>query len=213
MHKFVLGKVFGMSTEALGLYDMDNSGCRYKPIAGTNVEPRNRIDYLTYGPITKFLSGSGMRSLWNRYELELTTRLCDLPVGADWADMADLTVVFERDVSTAITNSLCGTYLLESNPNFLEELWNLDRRLDLLFRGTPRIFAPSVYARRDRLLACIKDWRNYARLNFRPDSVDENGDDPFWGSRVFRERDKIFTDMDLLDDDAMASEDFGVVWS
>ncbi|TWU72239.1 hypothetical protein ED733_000226 [Metarhizium rileyi] len=214
LHKFVLGNVFGMSGEALKLYDLDRSGYRRKPMAGAAVvEPRNRIDYLTYGPITKFLSGSGMRDFWNRYELLLTRKLRDLPIGFEWAEMSDLTRLFEVDVSAANTNALCGPHLLRRHPEFLRELWKLDGHLDCLFRSTPRILAPRVYARRDWLLACVKDWRSHARRNSRECAMDENGDDEFWGSRVFRERDAIFADMDRMDDDAMASEDFGVIWS
>ncbi|KAG8422227.1 hypothetical protein J3459_010566 [Metarhizium acridum] len=213
LHRFVLGNVFGMSGEALRLYDLDKSGYRHKPVAGTAIEPRNRIDYLTYGPMIKFLSGPGMKAFWNRYETHLTQKLQHLPVGAGWTEMPDLTRVFEVEVSAANTDALCGPYLLQRHPDFLEELWKLDCHLDCFFRSTPRIFAPRVYARRDRLLACVKDWRSHAQLNFRGDSVDENGDDPFWGSRVFRERHGLFSEMDHMDSDAMASEDFGVIWA
>ncbi|KFG81035.1 Pfs, NACHT and Ankyrin domain protein [Metarhizium anisopliae] len=213
LHRFVLGNVFGMSGKALQLYDLDKSGYRHKPMAATAVEPRNRIDHLTYGPMIKFLSGPGMRAFWNRYEMHLAQRLRQLPVGAEWTEMPDLTRVFEADVSHANTDALCGPYLLQRHPHFLEELWKLDRHLDCLFRSTPRVLAPRVYARRDRLLACVKDWRRHAQLNFRDDAVDENGDDPFWGSRVFRQRHALFSDMDHMDADAMAAADFGVIWA
>ncbi|UNI23175.1 hypothetical protein JDV02_009010 [Purpureocillium takamizusanense] len=213
LHKFVLGRVFGMPEKALKLYDRDNSGYRCKPRPGTHVEPRNRIDYLSFGPITRFLSGAGMRAFWFRYELELTKRLHDLPFNTDWTHLPDLTQIFEVDVSAANTNALCGPYLLQRNPDFLEELWKLDRGIDVLFRGMPRILAPWLYARRDRLLAAVKDWQNYARQNFDESALDENGDDPFWGSRIFRDRDNVLSQMDGMDHDALASEDFGVIWS
>ncbi|KHO01426.1 Pfs, NACHT and Ankyrin domain protein [Metarhizium album ARSEF 1941] len=214
LHKFVLGNVFGMSAEALQLYDLDRSGYRHKPMAGAAaVEPRNRIDYLTYGPITKFLSGAGMRAFWRRYEANFAQMLRDLPVGVEWTDMSDLTRLFERHVSAANTNALCGPYLLQRHPDFLNDLWQLDYHLDCFFRGTPRMLAPRVYARRDRVLACIKDWRSHAKLNFTDAAVDQDGDDAFWGSSVFRERDRIFSEMDQMDPDAMASEDFGVIWA
>lgn len=202
-----------MSSRALKLYDHDDSGYRVKPRPGTDVDPHNRIDYLTFGPVTRFLSGSGMWAFWDRYELELVDQLDSLAVGSEWTEMPDLTSLFEVQVSTANTNALCGKSMLQLTPKFLSEVWKLDRKLDLLFRGTPRIFAPGVYARRDWLLDAVKKWQDHARENFDESQLDENGDDPFWGSKIFRDRNATFCEMDGMSFEDMASEDFGVIWS
>lgn len=202
-----------MSKAGLRLYDNDDSGHRPKPCPDSNVEPHNRIDYLTFAPVLKFLSGSGMWAFWDRYEAQLESQLRRLPVSSDWTYVPDLTRIFETHVSAANTNALCGKHLLNRNPKFLDDLWKLDHRVDHLIRGTPRILAPQVYARRDRLLLAVKDWQNHARQNFDESCRDSNGDDPFWGSRVFRERDYLFTNMDGMSKDDQASEDFGMIWS
>ncbi|KAG8422298.1 hypothetical protein J3459_010535 [Metarhizium acridum] len=174
LHRFVLGNVFGMSGEALRLYDLDKSGYRHKPVAGTAIEPRNRIDYLTYGPMIKFLSGPGMKAFWNRYETHLTQKLQHLPVGAGWTEMPDLTRVFEVEVSAANTDALCGPYLLQRHPDFSRScgswiaIW-------IVSSGAPRAYSHP--------------------------------------GRVFRERHGLFSEMDHMDSDAMASEDFGVIWA
>ncbi|KAK5993560.1 Cytochrome P450 monooxygenase calL-like protein [Cladobotryum mycophilum] len=213
VQSFVLGRVFGMSNDSLKLYDRDNSGYRGKPRPGTNVDPHNRIEFLTYRPLIKHLTGAGMKAFWYRYENELIEQLRRLPSSTEWTHMPDLTRIFEGDVSVANTKALCGPHLLQRHPDFVDKLWKLDHHIDVLFRGTPRIFAPRVYAQRDRLLEAVKDWQAHARENFDESCVDENGDDPFWGSSIFRERNETFAHVDGMDDDAKASEDFGVIWS
>lgn len=154
-----------------------------------------------------------MWAFWKRYEVELLDQLNQLPIGSEWTTLPDLTSLFEVQVSNANTNALCGKHLLRLTPNFLAQVWKLDRNLDLLFRGTPRIFAPRVYARRDRLLSAVQKWQDHARQHFDYACLDQDGDDPFWGSRVFRERNAIFSKMDGMSQADMASEDFGVIWS
>ncbi|KAJ3493713.1 hypothetical protein NLG97_g4562 [Lecanicillium saksenae] len=213
LDKFVLGRIFGMSKSGLELYDKDDSGHRPKACAGSQIEPHNRIDYLTFAPVMRFLSGTGMWAFWNRYETELDVQLRRLPVSSDWTHISDLARIFEAHVSAANTNALCGKYLIDRNPQFLEDLWELDRNLDHLIRGTPRIFVPRVCARRDRLLVAVKDWHEHARQNYDDSCADSNGDDPFWGSRIFRERDSMFDEMDGLSRDDHASQDFGMIWA
>ncbi|KND87796.1 hypothetical protein TOPH_07624 [Tolypocladium ophioglossoides CBS 100239] len=214
LHQFSLRRAFGMADEALKIYDRDDSGGGPKPYPGSAVEARNRIDFRSYQTITQFLAGPGMRPFWDRYEHQVTERLRDLPFGdREWTELPDFMHILEREVTTASTNALCGEYLLRRNPDFVERLWTLDRELDVLFKGTPRILAPGVYKCRDRLLAAIKDWQAFARENFHPSAVEASGDDPFWGSKFFRDRHRVFSEMDGMDSDAIASEDFGAIWA
>lgn len=212
LHQFSLRHAFGMKEQALRLYDQDDSGSNPKPSPGSTVAAHNRIDYRSYQTITQLLSGSGFKPLSERFERSVTARFRRYPIDQEWKDI-DLLKVFETEVSAASTDALCGQHLLRRSPDFLEVLWELDRDLGVLFKGTPRFLAPRVYRRRDTLLAAIKDWHAFARESFHPGAVDSNGDDPFWGSRFFRDRHRIFLEMDGMDHDAIASEDFGAIWA
>ncbi|CEJ93287.1 hypothetical protein VHEMI08886 [[Torrubiella] hemipterigena] len=214
LHEFVLGRVFGMRENALKLYENDTSGYRRTPRAGTNIAPRNRVDFLTFQPLTEFLSGKGMDRFWYRYETNLIQRVHNRQYGQDrWTHVRNLTSLFEGDVSAAIVDALCGPYLLSRHPSFLKNLWMVDQSVDVLFRATPRIFAPKLYAQRDSLIEAVRNWHQYARSTFQIASIDEEGDDPFWGSEIFRNRNYVLSQMDGMDSYARASADFGLIWS
>ncbi|KAA8644975.1 cytochrome P450 [Aspergillus tanneri] len=202
-----------MSEKALEIYEKDDSGGSNRPYPGSTVEARNRVDYRSYQTITQLLAGNGLKPFWRRYQANVTKRLKDHELGSQWEHWPDFMHFFETEISTATVDALCGEYLLKRRPGFLKDLWKLDRELDVLFRGTPRIFAPRIYATRDRLLDAIKDWQAFARKNFHPSFIEPSGDDPFWGSKFFRDRQDVFLDMDGMDYDAIASEDFGAIWA
>lgn len=213
LHKFVLGRVFGMQDHALKLYEDDNSGYRRTPRAGTAIAAHNRVDFLTFQPLTEFLSGKGMDRFWYRYETNLIQRLYDRGYNDTWTYVDNLTSFFEGDVSAAIVDALCGTYLLSRHPSFLKNLWMLDQSVDVLMRGTPRIFAPRVYAQRDGLIQAVRNWHQYARTAFHESSIDADGDDMFWGSEILRNRNHVLSQMDGMDSFSRASADFGLIWS
>lgn len=213
LHQFSLRNAFGMSEKALEIYDKDDSGGSHRPYPGSTVEARNRVDYRSYQTISQFLGGNGLKSFWRRYQVNVTKRLKDHEVGSQWEGWPDFLPFFETTISAALMDALCGEYLLKRSPNFLVDLWQLDRELDVLFRGTPKLFAPKVYATRERLLDAIKDWQSFAREYFLPSFIDSSGDDPFWGSKFFRDRQGVFMDMDGMDYNAIASEDFGAIWA
>lgn len=79
--------------------------------------------------------------------------------------------------------------------------------------GIPWFLAPRAYAARKRVLNAVRIWQQYAREHFDDSAIDINGDDPFWGSSLFRERQKMFLEMDGFDHAATASPDFGAIWA
>ncbi|KAJ5983938.1 hypothetical protein N7481_006037 [Penicillium waksmanii] len=202
-----------MSEKALEIYDKDDSGGSHRPYHGSTVEARNRVDYRSYQTISAFLGGNGLKSFWRRYQVNVTKRLKNYQIGSQWKNLPDFLPFFETTISAALMDALCGEYLLKRSPNFLVDLWQLDRELDVLFKGTPKFLAPKVYATRERLLDAIKDWQSFAREYFLPSFIDSSGDDPFWGSKFFRDRQDVFMEMDGMDYDAIASEDFGAIWA
>ncbi|OTA83033.1 hypothetical protein M434DRAFT_36900 [Hypoxylon sp. CO27-5] len=213
--KFALGHAFGLPTKALSLYDKDDSGGGHVPHPGSTVEARNRIDYNVYQSLLRFLEGKGLQPFWNRFADNITQQLHSLHdrIGADWEYHADLMKVVGDEATISIVNALCGPHLLRLNPHFLQDFWDFDRNLQTYLQGLPWFLAPRAYAVRKRVLNAVKIWQQHARDHYSDSAVGADGDDPFWGSSFFRERQEMFLEMDGFDYDAIASEDFGAIWA
>ncbi|KAI0451549.1 cytochrome P450 [Xylaria acuta] len=213
--KFALGYAFGLPAKALSLYDKDDSGGGHLPHPGSTVEAHNRIDYRVHQSLGRFLEGEGLSPFWNRFVDNVTDRLYSLHdrVGRDWDYHADLMKVVGDEVTISIINALCGPYLLGLNPHFLQDFWDFDRNLQTYLQGVPWFIAPNAYRVRKRVLHAVKAWQQYARDNYKDSAVGADGDDPFWGSSFFRERQDMFLEMDGFDYDAIASQDFGAIWA
>ncbi|CAG8975898.1 hypothetical protein HYALB_00006515 [Hymenoscyphus albidus] len=130
--------------------------------------------------------------------------------GYDHVPHADIVV---NEAAVSIFNALCGPYLLKLNPNFLQDYWDFDRNLQTYLQGIPWFLAPRAYAVRHRVLRAVQDWQQHARDRFKESDIGDDGDDPFWGTSFFRERQKMFLEMDGFDYTAIASEDFGAIWA
>jgi hypothetical protein len=70
-----------------------------------------------------------------------------------------------------------------------------------------------AYAVRRRALKAVQVWQQHAREHFTDSAIDSDGDDPFWGSSFFRERQEMFLEMDGFDFADIASSDFGAIWA
>ncbi|CAI6338089.1 unnamed protein product [Periconia digitata] len=213
--KFALGYAFGLPKNASDLYDKDSSGTSHVPISSNSVEPRNRVDYLTHRAISQFLEGKGLSPLYKRYIKYATNQLYDLynRLGTNWTSYDDLMENVGAEVTVATFNAFCGPHLLRLNPIFPRDFWNFDRNLQTYLQGIPQIFAPRAYAARKRVIEAIRTWQQHARENFDPSAMDENGDDPFWGSSFFRKSHDMFLAMDGFDHTAVASTHLGAIWA
>ncbi|KAI3331580.1 cytochrome P450 [Xylariaceae sp. AK1471] len=213
--KFALGYAFGLPAKALSLYDKDDSGGGHVPHPGSTVEARNRIDYRVHQSLARFLEGKGLVPFWNRFADNITHKLHSLHdrIGSDWEYHADLMKVVGDETTVSILNALCGPYLLSLNPHFLQDYWNFDRNLQTYLQGVPWFLAPRAYAVRKRVLNAVQVWQQHARGHFNDSAINADGDDPFWGSSFFRERQEMFLEMDGFDYAAIASQDFGAIWA
>ncbi|KAI1179675.1 cytochrome P450 [Nemania sp. FL0916] len=213
--KFALGHAFGLPAKALRLYDKDDSGGGHVAHPDSAVEARNRIDYRVHQSLVRFLEGEGLLPFWNRFVDNVTQQLHELHnrIGSDWEYHADLMKVVGDEATISIVNALCGPYLLSLNPHFLQDFWDFDRNLQTYLQGLPWFLAPKAYRARKRVLDAVKNWQQHARDKFTGSAIDTNGDDPFWGSSFFRERQKMFLEMDGWDHAAIASQDFGAIWA
>ncbi|KAE8330692.1 cytochrome P450 [Aspergillus sergii] len=189
LHGYILRHLFNLPRGALATYHADKSGWYAVPYPNSQVEPRNR-----------------------RLQTDLANRLHSIPVGGDWITWDNLLDLFLYDTTSSAIDSLCGRYLLRRHPELLKVLWTLDDNLWKILWRFSRFLAPASYAARDRALAALKDWHTWARENFDPASVDEHGDDPYWGTRFFRDRQERFRAMDGFDAGAIASQDPAFLW-
>lgn len=232
--KFALGHAFGLPSRALSLYDKDRSGGARVPHPGSSIEARNRVDYRVHESMNRFLEGRGLLPFWARFADGITRQLHGLHdrLGTGAEDHADLMKFVGDEATASILNALCGPYLLSLNPSFLQDFWDFDRNLQTYLQGTsgsledaqqralltplagiPWFLAPKAYAARKRVLNAVKLWQEHARAHFDNSAVGADGDDPFWGSSFFRERQAMFLEMDGYDHAAIASQDFGAIWA
>jgi hypothetical protein len=212
VHGSLLRYVFRLPRAAATVYYNDNSGEYLMPHSDSNVEARNRVDFLTRSSFQRFLTGPGLAPLSKRFQRNITERLQCLSVSNDWVQWDDFMDLFHNEVTSAVMDAMCGTFLIEQNPSFIKNLWTLDHNVMMLFTRTPRILAPWAHASRDSALAAVRDWHTWARENFDPTSIGPDGDDPYWGTRFFRERQDMFYGMGGFNADAVASQELAFIW-
>lgn len=137
--KFALGYAFGLPSKTLALFDNDDSGSSPTPHPDSSVEPRNRIDYLDHQSVSQFLEGKGLPPFWNRFLIDVTRRFQNLhhDLGDHVKSYPDLMRLVGDEATISILNALCGPYLLQLNPTFLDDFWIFDRNLQTYMQGTP----------------------------------------------------------------------------
>lgn len=212
VHGLLLQYVFSLPERAAQVYFRDDSGEHQKPHTGSAVEPRNRVDFLTRSSFHKFLTGPGLAPLNARFEHNIIGRLGSLAVSQEWTALPDFMDVFHHNVTSAVIDAMCGPFLLLENPTFTTNFWNLDDNLLNLFVRKPRFLASSAYKSRDSVHAAVKKWHSWAKQNFVAESIGADGDDPYWGTMFFRDRQDMFFNMDGFDADAVASQELAFLW-
>ncbi|KAJ5915610.1 cytochrome P450 [Penicillium verhagenii] len=210
-HAAFLHHVFGLPSSAAKLYLEDNSGESAVPDSDSRVADKNRVNHLTRNAFNRLLSGPGLAPLSKKFESNLTARILNANIGRQWTKWDDFMDFFQTDVTSAILDSMSGPFLLKNHPGFTKDLWAVDHEVtSLMF--LPRLFASRVTVARNNGLASIRSWHSWARANFDSSSIDAEGDDPYWGTKFFREMNSIFSAMDGFDEGAIASEIFAFLW-
>ncbi|KAI0435793.1 cytochrome P450 [Xylaria telfairii] len=205
--------VFSLPATAVEIYRRDDSGEDPEPLPGTNVQPQNRVEYLFRQSQRRFLTGPGQQSFFRRFDINATKRISCLNISDEWTHVSDLMTIFKFDLTVAVMDAMAGPGLMQRHPSFAEDLWAVnDGMVRLLFK-LPRFLNRKTHQARLRALAAVHDWQTWAGKNFTPDSIDEDGNDPFWGCKFFRERQEIFAKVDGFGEDAIASEELSFLWS
>lgn len=202
-----------MPEHGVATYKADNSGPFIKHFPGSNVLAQNRIDHLTHEGFKRAFSGPGLAPMTKRYMVTLEEKLKDLSLSTEWTDMPDFLQFFRMIHGAALLDVVFGPSLTKVNPEFLQDLWQFDDSVPLLARLVPSLLFPGPYRVRKSLHSQFKRWYAYAREHFSDASISEDGySDPYWGSELIRNQQKMYLQADNLDDDAIAAADLGLVW-
>ncbi|OTB09271.1 hypothetical protein M426DRAFT_7286 [Hypoxylon sp. CI-4A] len=177
------------------------------------VPHNNRVEFHIRLSQQRLLLGTGQSSLFRRFYSNATERLSTLEIGQEWSYLSDFMDIFKTALTSASVDSLAGPTLLLRHPSFANDIWAIDEYITGFLLKLPRFINPEAHRARDRALAAVLDWHAWANQNFTPESVDAEGNDPFWGCKFFRERQKAFYNMDGFDADAIASQDLSFIWS
>lgn len=208
-----VGNMFGMPAKAKDFIAADNSGLNVKPHPMSEVKPEHRIDYLTHSSLKRFLTGPGLEPLVSRFRDNLWGQLTCLKIGSEWIEMPDLYGFIKVQLFNASVEAMCGKSILTLNPTFCDDFWKFDEGLSDLAKGYPRWWIPATYRARNKCLAHVKKWHEFLREQCsRRESEMTDGYDPKLGAEIMRYRQKLYSEMEAIDTDAMASEDLGMLW-
>ncbi|PHH67385.1 hypothetical protein CDD81_155 [Ophiocordyceps australis] len=213
IHRTFLSNVFQLPKAAAETYGKDKSGDGRKPHAESLILHRNRGEFHLHSSRLRLLTGPGQASLFHRLDGNARDRLSLIGVEDDWTHLADFLNIFKHHLTAAAVDSLAGPALMARHANFAHDLWSIDENILGFLLKLPRFLNLAGHRQRDRALDAVQDWHAWARDNFYPESIDEEGNDPFWGSAFFRDRQQLFSNMDGFDSRAMASEDLAFIWS
>ena len=209
-----VGTLFGTSKHALEFYESDDSGVNQLPHPKSNVQPENRIHYLTHKTTIELLAGKHLQSLAESFRNILQRRIRHMQSGSDWTYMPDLNSLLQSHMFSAAVEGMCGPYFLRLSPNFARDFWDFDGQMPYILKGYPRVLKPAAWRARDRCLEGIKKWHAHIKQYGTTTSGDaENPQDPYYGTALMRERQKYSSKMRPMTADATASADLGLIWA
>ncbi|KAG8528042.1 uncharacterized protein KY384_006958 [Bacidia gigantensis] len=211
---FSLSWFFATPKNSMNIYETDDSGINPKPHpASIGIEVKNRYYYQNRKAIVGFFNGTGLKSMAGRFSLLLGREINNMDLGSEWIPCKDLYRFIQDLVIGPAVESMCGPVLLDQNPNFGNDLWQLDEDIYYFFKGYPKWLVPAAFQNRSKLLNGMKMWHRYARDNFDESSIESDDHDRFYGSPLIRARQEYLSNFNEMDDDALASQDLGLLWA
>jgi hypothetical protein len=176
-------------------------------------EIRNDFGARSAHHISNLLSGPGTKAFNTRFDEALSRNLENLHNGEASHDISDLKEALDMEIVRSFIDTLCGKYLLQKNPHFLEDWQHVHDNITLLFLRFPRFFVPGIFKARDRCLKAVQDWNEWARASCTSDDIEEDGIfDPYWGHSFFRERTAMYVDVDKFPFPSIAAHNLGLLW-
>ncbi|KAF2821982.1 cytochrome P450 [Ophiobolus disseminans] len=166
--------------------------------------------------VHRYLAGRNALLLLQRFKKNLHNRIAaNAALAQPEGFMIDKFLdFFIHDVTAALLDAMCGKGLLERNPTFTGAFWTFCDNLPTFMKRTPRFLAPRAIQAREEVLAAVADWHMWASESFdeKVTLLDADGDDPFWGSKFFRERFSAFIHDLGFEARDMASMDLGFLF-
>lgn len=212
---FALKFLLNSPSRAFPLYEADDSGMATTPSKRSKVTPANRIHFHQARAAQKFLSSQHLTFAVGKYVHTLERNLQSLETHDTngWVEYPDLYTFLQNLVFRTAVETLMGSKVLEMNPRLVDDFWIFDSNIPWFSRGLPRWFMPSAYQARDRLLEGIKEWHAYAHTSSDCTKIgDEDPEwEPYFGTKLVRARQDHALKMELMDADARASEDLGLL--
>ena len=203
-----------MPKETLEFWKWDDSGHHAQPHPDSNVPPHLRIDYLTHSSVARLLTGPGLKPLADRFTKNLMIRLSKSEyLNQEWSELPDLFAFMQHQLFPAAVEAMCGELLFSVNPKFVGDFWAFNKGLPYLAKGYPRWMVPSAYRARDTVLNGLKKWHLaiVSKLKCPPIAMDEWS--PDFGVELVRFRHDAWSKMPLMNEDAAATEDLGMIWA
>lgn len=203
-----------MPKETLAFWMWDDSGHHAQPHPNSNVPPHLRIDYLTHSSVARLLTGPGLKPLADRFTKNLMARFANNDyVQDEWQYLPDLFLFMQDELFRSAVEAMCGERLFTVNPNFVRDFWAFNKGLPYLAKGYPRWMVPSAYRARDTVLSSLKKWHKAiaSELKSPPIAMDEWN--PDFGVELVRFRHAAWSKMPLMNEDAAATEDIGMIWA
>lgn len=212
-----MSSTFGVPTKSQKLFAADDTGLSRTPLAGTNIRPEHRVNYLMHTFTVQFMTGKSLKPLAQRFSQEMETRLRQfscVDVGEAYACLYDFIRV---NMFHSSATAMFGKHLFTVDPNFCDHFWKFEDGMPELVKGLPRFIYPKQYKARDICLASVRTWQRELdeRRMSDPDAAFElskHDYDDFFGSRMIMNRHSAFAKMNAMDADARASEDFALLW-
>ena len=213
--QLVVHNMFGMPDDAAKFYLDDDSGMNITPSPHSNVEPSQRVKYLTHQSLAKLLTGSGPTLLAEKFTTNLAEQFAATGgVTTEWSDLQDLFTFVRDELFKATVRAIFGEGLLALNPTFCEDFWVFDKGLASLTKRFPRWMVPSAYAARDKCLAEVKIWHDSIQTHLKNESTSKTPNEisKIFGTEFVKSRQEMWLKMERMSPQAMASEDLGVIW-
>ena len=206
--------LFGTPPSAFQIYYNDDSGIGQVPIPGTNIAPENRIWFKGNSQAHKWLSGKSLQGISQRFMEFLARDISqDKSIGDEWVETPDLFGFWQERVFKAAVSALFGPHLLRLNPDFTSDFWAFISDTPSLMMGLPRWLTPGTYTNRDKVLAGLKKWQQYAcdHSDYLKNGPTDPDWDEFWGSTYLKARYTFRKEIPAMDEDAYASDDLALL--
>ncbi|KAI0483446.1 cytochrome P450 [Xylaria cf. heliscus] len=206
--------IFGTHKAAGRVYTNDDSGIGPKPLPGSTVSHKNRIWFHQSSAARKYLSGTSLKTITERFMGYLVSEIASNKTTAssdnDWVELPDLYDFWKNIVFVAALNALYGPLLLKLNPDFVQEFWDYNAAIPTLMMGFPRWLTPKAYEARDKVLTGIKKWHRHALERSDVTNTEAEWDDS-WGSAYLKVRYNFRSPVDHMDADAHAADDLALL--